>query len=759
MGARVVGKAELTLMGSTGSSIDPVLTTHIADDYLFVFVGADTTANDISDGGWTSAFQNADATHSVRGVYKKCTSSSETISTITFTSCSNAFAVCITIRGADLTTFLDVTPVTADLPSAAPARLAMPLITPTSAGTLNLFFVATDTGRNPQWEPGVMSLIQQDTVGGVTGAAVGWIWHPTADQIPQKYLWMTRQFDNGPAATVSIRSADSNSPPRSSLSATPCLPLAPLNHAGSSGSPNGYPAWTLINPVSGGISAVDSVSTYYAAPTSDAGAGVTLDQVTSRAIASTDGQLAMWGCTFDTTGAVDLTGVDIVLHAAVFGGNYGINLGKLSAHGLMFGLGSSASDYRIWDIAAKDADADGLGIDCTLIDPSDTTNAYTGGTFDIENVDRAFFLGLDDGTSTAGMRWIANQLARVQTATVIGGNATEPATFETFKSIVNSANLLTVQKLGNRQYKVFQPLSIGDGSSAVHFNDSGVSVEFAKIADRAERELQYQGSKLSLTIDNPSGSPVTIKDSLLSSPSEWDLIFDVAGTLDLSGTIIRNAAITFTAITSITGATFRGCAEIPEGCDFSGGNTFDNPSGTQAYTITGATDTALQTALNLLANCTFSNSTTYGLKIAYTGTGNISLNAPSNLTVDELLYTATASSALTIVVGSSGSSFPSTAIGGSATGVTISNDKTLTVSINVTGAEITLLENGTQTEIDHEETNASGTYTYVYTYSSDTAADLQVFKPGYKPYWNDAVTLGNADQTITVTLEAEAAYG
>ena len=87
----------------------------------------------------------------------------------------------------------------------------------------------------------------------------------------------------------------------------------------------------------------------------------------------------------------------------------------------------------------------------------------------------------------------------------------------------------------------------------------------------------------------------------------------------------------------------------------------------------------------------------------------------------------------------------------------MSNDKTITVNISVTGSEVTLLEHGTQTEIDHSET-ATTTYSYTYTYSSDTAADLQVYKPGYKPYWNASVTLGNADQSITVDLEAEPAY-
>jgi len=56
----------------------------------------------------------------------------------------------------------------------------------------------------------------------------------------------------------------------------------------------------------------------------------------------------------------------------------------------------------------------------------------------------------------------------------------------------------------------------------------------------------------------------------------------------------------------------------------------------------------------------------------------------------------------------------------------------------------------------HVETGST-TQGYTYTYSSDTNLDIQVFKQGYKPYWNDQEALLSTDQTINVVLESEPA--
>jgi len=105
-----------------------------------------------------------------------------------------------------------------------------------------------------------------------------------------------------------------------------------------------------------------------------------------------------------------------------------------------------------------------------------------------------------------------------------------------------------------------------------------------------------------------------------------------------------------------------------------------------------------------------------------------------------------------------GSNATTSAISGSAVGVTISNDVTFTVVMSVTGAELTILQTGTQTEDYHVETSATGTEAFVFTAPLGNNVDIQVFKPGYKPFWEGNRDLGSADSTLNVTLEVDDAY-
>ncbi len=92
-------------------------------------------------------------------------------------------------------------------------------------------------------------------------------------------------------------------------------------------------------------------------------------------------------------------------------------------------------------------------------------------------------------------------------------------------------------------------------------------------------------------------------------------------------------------------------------------------------------------------------------------------------------------------------------------GITISSPQTsATIAVNVTGAEITILDTGTQTEQYHVETGGA-TQDFDFTAPIGNNVDIQVYKPGYKPYWAEDVDLGSVDSTLTVVLEADQAYG
>jgi hypothetical protein len=188
----------------------------------------------------------------------------------------------------------------------------------------------------------------------------------------------------------------------------------------------------------------------------------------------------------------------------------------------------------------------------------------------------------------------------------------------------------------------------------------------------------------------------------------------------------------------MAGITFTDCKRVAmNGADLSGGCIIDASTDTTSSItpLTAATQAALQLLLDDIANCEFTNNPV-AIRIEYTGATSPTVNfdaiTVSGNTVD-LHFNATNAVQLTANM-QNGSNITTTAISGSATGVTIANDITATIEVNVAGAEITILTAGTQTELFHVETGTTSE-AYVYTYSTDFNGDIQVFKPGYKVDW------------------------
>lgn len=421
--------------------------------------------------------------------------------------------------------------------------------------------------------------------------------------------------------------------------------------------------------------------------------------------------------------------------------------------GFALGLRSGTGNYRFFNLGGSNSMPNlREGWNAVMIDVTDSGNSIEDdGTFAAGSVD-GVVVGSNKALSGTTTQVAVSDLATANRITIVGGSSADPAKVSSFRDgVAPFATFPTPSQ-------TMQQVQIGDGSTKTYFySPNTVLAPYDRAGTTSVNNQTDAGYSADCLVYASASDTIKLDDMVLDGDGTTPLAFHASTSASATYTwaglkVIRRVVTLRDVFSAIGGATFSQCAEVVHNnADLSGGNTFDGCTGTQAITITGATQEALQAAIDLLANCTFSNSTTYGLTISFTGTGNVSLNAPSSLTVDELFYTSTNASALTIVVGSSGSSFANTQYGGSATGVTISNDKTLTVNISVTGAEVTLLERGTQTEIDHSET-ATTTYTYTYTYSSDTNADLQVYLPGYDAYWNDTVVLGDADQSISVTL-------
>ena len=750
---------------ATVTSIQPELPAHVSGDLLVVFVFADNTADDASTpAGWTKITSAAD-THTMTAYRKVAASSSETIAAVTFASSLNAGAMAICVKDADNTTPIDVFGVTSSTFGAD--VLPWPRPTTTVDNCLVLLAAVTDGERDVQIQPGPMLIEQGEVEAGVTGYAACWIWQDSAGQIPEIDLWNTRQADNGNRFAIAIRSAAAIRPGYCDLTSPPMTEMAALNENATPG----YPPHTKYDPT-GTITSIGGKTTYYTVPgLNDPGNGVWPFHVSSRQICNTVNQYGFWGATLGAS--IDLTGKNVTTNMCLTTGFYFATFGTLAQGGYVFGLGSSATDYRIWKGLAQDTVPTGQFLKPLIIDPADTTNVVeSGGAFDITAVDRVFYGVLNNGAHGGGLRYVVSQVHALESVVVIGGSSARPACVEDLRVIAWSASLLTIQNQGGQsalQFVSFQDLQIGNGGAdEVYFSDSNFSLEFPVIADESQKLMQFQDAAedIGILIDAGASDTVHITSATIAGSSPWRFEIDAGSSAsadyDFSGLVIINAGIILRPVTTFAGITFSGCKEIDDsalnGADLSGGCTISSGAGTNAISIAGATQAALQAALDDLANCTLL-SNNVAIRVNYTGTGDITLNF-SNIdwsgNTTDIHYNSTNASALTANM-QAGSNATTSAFSGAATGVTIANDVTFTINVSETGAEITLLRTGTTTEEYHVETGGL-TQGFTFTAPLGFNVDLQVFKPGFRTFWQSNIDLGAADSSITATLEEAPAY-
>ena len=476
-----------------------------------------------------------------------------------------------------------------------------------------------------------------------------------------------------------------------------------------------------------------------------------------------------------TSSQIDLSDSLIVVQARHSNTSYA----KYEDGGFYIGLVNG--DYTngagsVWKIAASNTIVrPDLAVLPYVFDTSKTVDAalkFTvgSGSHDLTAVGR-IVLGC---TPTNGSVSTYGMIRKLNVMPIIGGSTNRPASYGTAERHARLSGINTVQgqfRQTDNQFFTLQSIRIGSGTTTkpTIFDSNGKSISFAgaydedglfvagNIAQGALDHEIYAGDDDYINLSNTFvnlGDAHTFTVNALSStsatiPDGWP------------GCIIANGgAITFADLGTAMAIKVTNCGEFDAtNADMSGGTTIDAGTGTNLVApLDGATQAAIQTKVTAWANSTLSNGAT-ALRIEYTGTGDITLNFDNitwaNDTVD-IHYNSTNASTLTANM-QNGANASTSAISGSAVAVNISNDVTFTINISVTGAEVTLLETTTQTEVDHTET-ATTTYSYVYTYSSDQVIDIQVYLPGYKPYWSGGdVTLGNSDQSITVNLEVDPA--
>ena len=374
-------------------------------------------------------------------------------------------------------------------------------------------------------------------------------------------------------------------------------------------------------------------------------------------------------------------------------------IGRDVTKGIGFGIASGATgsftntanaylsgNWKIWHVHGSNTAFDTATHVPMVVHPGATGPAAgaTGskiigstGLLDTTNVGSFGFFSSAVGSPTPS--WQFGSMWALDTTVIAGGNQYFPVdTKGMTKAAAVGKERLSVIQQGIDQALVLQPLQFGNGGTdPIYLNLDSSAIEFPKIYDVAKKQVFYNSvpNAAGITYYAGAGDTIIHSNATLISQDKYVWGFDpntsASATYTFNNTVINGAGIvTLNANVPLTSVAFTNCSEIPVRpasgangpvmtlCNFNAaaGNTCYGATGTlgasgAAVIINGTSQTDLQTALDRLVSCTFTNNTNVAgaLKINYTGgaTGITLTNADktfSNNTYDLNLIGATGTS-------------------------------------------------------------------------------------------------------------------
>lgn len=498
----------------------------------------------------------------------------------------------------------------------------------------------------------------------------------------------------------------------------------------------------------------------------------------------------------------------IVMGAVIAGnpkmGTFG--LGSIAQGGFVVRLGSSATAWNAYQVAAKDTSVTTEGRYVFAIQPGYTGSTYgatQGTTVTTTAISHMQFLLNCPGFSTI---LYLSDLTQVFTQVIAGGDVNFPVDAEGLAQIGRSFRIPVIQKVG-AAVLCFAPIQIGGGDQ-VYFSINAGAIQFPRRYNPDAKEIAYHAADnfAGISFGAKAGDSVVLTNSVITSPTPYR--FEILNTAtseaawDFGGTTIVNAAVTlrpvaifdsmtFNALTSfasnastIVGSIFSKCPQITASsgtftnCEFSGSLVFVNQG---ALYITAATQAALQIELNKITGCVFSNNTgllAAALRIIYTGTaGPISLSMSTNTfsgNTADIRWEAPAASNLTLNLSSVAN--PSTFTATNSNTVTFNNPKFFTIKNIITNSEVRIYRVSDGIELGGadivsasptEVTNVTVSFdldipgrfkvVYSYNYSVDVLINVVVYNVAYQPIFQTS-TLKSTDGELLVTQISDRNY-
>lgn len=709
-------------------------------DLLVAILSQDTGTPTWSSSGWSVLFNTTDTCN--LSVLYKIAGASETDTTFTTTVAETLNVHMVSIRDVHTSSPFNGTGGAGTgyrTATNSAARVAMPVLTTTVNDSL-ILYLNSESGAVV---PGVLEgpcTFEAAADGSAHSNGFSWGVKRTAGATPTVY-----GNKNGTAAgviaTVGI------SPPAEGASVIPAycagdasIYVDPIHGTSAYNGNSAFSATTTtyfgttLNGVTLGNGTVTSILDY----------GLNSFHSMARVLGVVTSGVWRGGCAVPSAGnRPNVTGKNVLIHMTSQTPKDYQNIDSISrvgAKGIAFGMCSTAaSAYRVWHVHGSGTAWD-TSTHVPLIIHTDNTSGRIQNTGSFSSSSVVAFGCFVSGKVVApnslwGSLWV------LDTTTICGGNSTEPIGVNGIYKVCSlGKERMSVLQQGASQLLLMQPIQIGNGGTdpAYLLLDS-TAIEVPAQYNLDKKQVFYCSVDNVAGITYYAGASDTIihRNSVISSDNKFHWKFHASSsgsaTYDFSGlSVIGAGTITLHASVNLTEVTWNKCDEITAVGNTLTGCNFIASTGTNgSISITGANQSALQTALSKLVDCYWTNNTTPlgALRIIYTGSASsISLNmtsgyfsgntynirweapASSPLTINAsgtcnliagTTYTATNSNTVTVVAGSVTVNLIAQTITG-----TLVQDAQVLVAVSAAGtlpynASVTITNSGTTATVTH----------------------------------------------------------
>lgn len=540
---------------------------HQTGDLLLAIVTMNSGSPSTGTGGtagWATWTTNATVTANTSGyTWLAATAANNTLS---LTTADDYCCTIISIRDWDGTTPFDVTPNISGstTASSAPANVA---ITPTNNNTLTLYMMSVaGVATAVHSPPGFHHLISYDNQGtndtnSAVTQSVCWYQHRTGGTAVPVPTWDSSLSGAYARMTFAIRNATTGRIPAYIDDST--LPATKL-----------FGGHSVLNGVSltGSLTMTGNMTngktTSYVAGASTNGADLGINPFSAGFSKASATQAATALTGFEVNVGTQAFTTDLLVGSVIGGtpkmGAFGI--GTINQGGCVVRIGTAASVWKAYQVAAKDASPSTAERVVFTIQPGYAGTQYgTAGSYTGASGTTLIQLLSNQPSFASTVIW--SEFYRARAHIIAGGDSTTPVDTDGMASVGKSYRLPVIQKTGGYGLLSYVPIQIG-GGDVVNFQIDAGSLQFPRRYDTTKKEIAYHAADNSLGISyaGKSGDVIKHTNSVITSPTSyyWNInaAATSAATWDFTGLVVVNASVTLRNVTTFSGMSFSNCSLV-----------------------------------------------------------------------------------------------------------------------------------------------------------------------------------------------------